>query len=315
MSARSRVSNLLVLAAFVAVPQLAAARDGADDSLKFQTPSIPVPTGVEVKTDSSGRRTFRVETPKALPSVSPGTGKVLSAQFCARFTDATGGVNTDVTKRFNELQTQFGKRGDKIKSDFKTVTDTQNANRDKADGALKSKFTDLKSKATTAEQKQAVADFEAAVSSAVTARRAAVDAANAAFKQGLLDTNSTRQTALKQAATTYKTAVAAAIAAAKTSCAAGTDPQTVRNTLKTALEDAKAKLEAARQAVGKNDTNLDALKATRKAAVDKANADFKAAIKAALDKLKAALGATGDATPSPSSSPETSATPTPTVAP
>jgi len=98
---------------------------------------------------------------------------------------------------------------------------------------------------------------------------------------------------------------AAALASAKSSCAAGTAPATVRTNLKAALDVARANLETARKSVEKVGPNLDTLKAARKAAVDKANADFKAAVQAALAKLKAALGVTASNSPeaSPSSSP------------
>jgi hypothetical protein len=53
--------------------------------------------------------------------------------------------------------------------------------------------------------------------------------------------------------------------------------------------------------------NLDTAKSTRKAAITKANADFKAAMQAALTALKAALGTSGS--PEPSASPKVSASP------
>ncbi|HEY6737032.1 MAG TPA: hypothetical protein VI322_04935 [Candidatus Saccharimonadia bacterium] len=306
MRAPSKVLTLVLAAAFVVTPQLVLAFDGPGgfgDNISFATPTIPLPTNVSSLTDGSGRRTFVANT--ASPSGSPRV-RIEGAMFCNRFTDATGGVSSDLANRFNQLQTQFQQRGDKIKGDFKTVTDTQTNNRSKADAGLAAKFAELEVKATTDDQKAAVTEFEAAIKAAVAARRAAVDAADNTFKQGLLDANATRQAALKAAAADYRAAVQAALDAAKASCAAGTSPATVRDTLKSALDAARAKLEAARKAAGKGDTNLDALKAARKAAVDKANADFRAAVKAALTKLRAALGT---ATPSPVDT--TTATPTP----
>ena len=295
----------VLAASFVITPQLSLAKNGADDAVEFSTPQIPLPSGVVSADDNSGRRTFRANTPSPSASASP---KVEGGKFCQRYTEVTGSVGTDLTKNFNDLQSKFQQRGDKIKTDFKSVFDTQTTNRTKADDALKAKFASLEAKASTDVQKQAVKNFETAVQAAVTARRAAVDAANATFRQGLLDANSTRVATLKQAATDYRAAVQAALAAAKASCAAGADSQTVRNTLKSALDAAKAKLDAARDAAGKGDANLDALKSTRKAAVDRANADFRTAIKAALDKLKSVLG-TSTPIPSPADTAEPSPTP------
>ena len=113
----------------------------------------------------------------------------------------------------------------------------------------------------------------------------------------LLAIVSARQTQLKTAAATYQSAVVAAIAAAKASCSAGVAPATVRATFIASLTTARTALEAARKNIDKS-TGVDALKATRKAAVDQAIADFKASVQAALVVLKAAL-------PSPSATPDT----------
>jgi hypothetical protein len=275
---------LALSAATLLVPSFAAAEDGQ--------PTTPVRTPIV-------RESPR---PSESPDVVP-PGKPAPAQFCSRFTDATGKLGTDTTNTFNQLSNSFAERGTKISADFKSIEDKINLSRTNADGQRATKFSELESKATTTSQKAAVTAFEQAITAAVAARRAATDAADAAFKAGLLSATSARQAQLKAAATAYKTAVATALANAKASCAAGTSPDVVRTNLKTALSNALATLNAARKNAPLVGPNLDALKATRKAAVDKANADFKAAVNAALATLKTALGVTSSPSPSPTATP------------
>ena len=77
----------------------------------------------------------------------------------------------------------------------------------------------------------------------------------------------------------------AALDKSKSDCAAGTDPAAIRETLRAALDAAKTKLRSDLQAVEKLGDATKALIETRRAAHDKAMADFKIA----LDKAKADL--------------------------
>jgi len=275
---RSKLLSLLMTGALL-MPSLAI----AEDSNQGGTEGTNRPTLLQPRSSSPE------------PTRSP---KVEGAQFCARFTDATGDVSGQTSTKFTELQSDFNGRAGKVDDDFNSVNQKLATSRKSGDDRLQENFDKLNAKATTDDQKAAVATFEAAVKDAVTKRRAAVDAANTAFHTAVLGAVSARQNALKTAAAAYKSTVAAAIAAAKASCAAGTPAATVRATLAAKLAAAKSALETARQTADKVGPDLTAAKAARKAAVDKANADFKAAIQAALTALKAALGTT-TSTPTP----------------
>ncbi|MEO7617361.1 MAG: hypothetical protein ABIS59_00805, partial [Candidatus Saccharibacteria bacterium] len=98
-------------------------------------------------------------------------------------------------------------------------------------------------------------------------------------------------------------------AQAKTSCAAGTAPKTVRETLGTALRAAQAKLVEARKAAEKVRPNLDPLKTAHKAAIKQANTEFRASLKDAFTTLKATLSLSASPEPSVSPSPSTQASP------
>lgn len=237
------------------------------------------------------------------PSASP---RVAAGQICTKIGDITGKVSTDTNDRFTQLGNDFAARDANVNQKAADVSAKIAASRAQWDAKRLQDFAKLEAKATNAAQKQDILNFETAVKAAVATRRAAVDAADAAFKNGVLAAINARQTQLKTAATTYKNAVASALAAAKASCAVGTSPEAVRTNLQNALKTARANLETARAAVSKVGPNVDTLKATRKAAVLKADTDFKAAVQAALAALKTALGADK---PSASASPSPSATP------
>ncbi len=220
------------------------------------------------------------------PSVSP---RVESAHFCGRFTEATADLSTGTTSRFKQLQDNVVQHDTKLKDDFASLKTKQTSGRQTADHNLQDRLAKLDAQATTTAQKTAIADFKTAILAAVTTRRAAFDTAGTTFHTGLAAVLSARQTALKTAATTYRAAVASALAAAKASCLAGTSPATVRTTLRAALKTAQTNLQTTRASMDKLGPDVRTLTAAHRAAIAKANADFKTTVQTALAKLKAAL--------------------------
>ena len=280
------------------VPAVTLARGGGDDN--------PTSSPTVHEAEAS-------ESPE--PSESPKSGRFEfkgdSRNFCSRFNTSSGKLTADFDNRVNKLngdQDSDSKKRDEAEQTATTkITDL----RTKADDLRGQHFTKLEDDATTADQTQAVKDFEAAVQAAVTARRAAVDKARADFKTGVAAAVAGRQAQIKQALATFHSAVAAALAQAQTSCAAGTSPQTVMQTLKTQLEAARTALKAALQSASKVGSQVKQLAATRNAAIQAANAAFKQAVQDAAAKLKASLGQNDQESPSPSDSlsPSPSATP------
>jgi hypothetical protein len=221
--------------------------------------------------------------------------------LCTKLGDVTGPVSSETASRFKKLDENFGNRNDKVVDHASKVETRIAEQRAKADAKRQEHFSNIDSKATTT-QKQAVTAFQTAIKDAVAKRRAAVDAANTAYKQAVLVTLKQRQTQLRTAAAAYQTSVTTAVNRAKASCTAGAKPAVVRETLQAGLKAARQRLETARKAAIKVG-NQGTLKATRKAAIDKANADFKASVQQALTTLKVALKTPS---PSPSISPDAS---------
>lgn len=244
-------------------------------------------------------------TPKPTVTATPEPEQVETTALCTKIGVIAGRLGEDTNTHFQKLSDGFSNRGDKISHHFNEVNQKLADKRYGADAAREQRFASLVQKAQNDGQKQAILTFQSEVKAAVTTHRSAISDANAAFKQGVIDAVTQRQSQLKAAAAAYRTAVTAALAQAKASCVAGTAPSTVRNRLAAALNTAKANLDTARKNAEKVKPGLDSLKATRKAAIEQANASFKAAIQSALTKLKAVLAASQpSATPKPSESPE-----------
>lgn len=280
---------LSLLATSLLVPSLTFAQNGQDDNAAEITPS---------------------------PSATPKVERIESAEFCAKAADIIKNVGDDTAGRFDKLNNDFTQRGSKISANFSDIDRKLAEKHAQSDTSRDQRFASLLEKAQTNAQKQAILTFQTEVNTAVANHRAALAAANTAYKQGVIAAVTQRQTQFKAAAATYRTAVTTALNRAKASCAAGTSPKVVRDRLRVALNAAKQNLEASRKSIESGRTNLEPLKAARKAAIDKANANFKTALKLALVKLKAALGADqASSSPKPSKSPEASTTPSPSATP
>jgi hypothetical protein len=244
-----------------------------------------------------------IRTPQGTPD-TPSHPQVTPnpEQFCTNLTSVTSMIGGNTNNQFQDLKTNFAGGASKVKQDLTGVGNSLASARAAADQKRDADFQELSAKATTDAQKAAIATFEASVTQAITTERTSVDTADMAFEQGVLAVISARQTALANAAANYKAAVASALSQAGSSCTAGVSPMTVRTTLQEALQAARSALQSVAsksQGLGPNVSNLAA---TRKAAVQKAQALAKTAIDAALATLKAALGV-------PAGSPTPSATP------
>ena len=158
----------------------------------------------------------------------------------------------------------------------------------------------LQAKAETDVQKAAIAQFKIAMQTAFNARQTALDAANTAFRTVLDKAVAERKAAVQSAADTLKGSVKTALAKANADCQAGVAGATVRAALKTSLDAAHAKFRTDVQAADKIGVNARTQAETRRAAVEKAKTEFKAAALKARDALKAALNAESSA-----SAPET----------
>jgi hypothetical protein len=215
----------------------------------------------------------------------------MAGNFCTRITN----TSTDISSKLTKAEDNRGSVRLDILAKLKDRKDKRavdiQAKRDEAKTNFEKLIANLTATATTDAQKNAIDVFKTTIENAMTTRKTAVDAAVKAYQDGLDALVGQREDTIKAAAATFKTAVSNAVTTAKSSCAAGTDPATVRTTFMASLKTAN---EAFRSAVqvkvqGQNSQQIESLAKTRNDAIKAANDAFKQTVKQARDILKAAF--------------------------
>jgi hypothetical protein len=219
----------------------------------------------------------------------PDSRSAVGDNFCTRFTNASDSVTKELSKRVGEHEKRLtDKDSSIIKKEQETDTHLGEV-RIKEDKARTAEFAKIDALAKTDAQKVAVTAFKVAVTTAISIRRTAVDAALTTFRAGVEKTKTTRRTSMEAIAKTFKASVETALTKAKTSCAAGTDPKTVKATLTSELKTAQTKLQADRKALD-GSAAIKNLVATKKKAIESAMNVFHASMETARGALKLALG-------------------------
>lgn len=203
-------------------------------------------------------------------------------------------LSTVVTQRLDEKKKGLSDRRaaagkameERKQSREQGLTDIETKN----DGRRSEIYAKLHAKATTDAHREAVDAFQKAVDDAVAVRREAVRSANTTFVQGVKDAVAGRKSAADAAVKSFHDAIQSAVGKAKTDCAAKADQVIVRAQFAEAVKTAGAKLRTDLQAVEKFGISVKPLIDARRAAAEKARADFKAAVEKARFDLKAAFG-------------------------
>ena len=301
MKVHSRIA-IVALSLNLLLPTATLAQGGSDDLSASPSSSPEVHTSEAPHTEgsTSGKQT----------TVKPED----AAKFCANVGKTKENITGSTKEKADKLKEGFDKRTTNIASKRAEITLKVSANRLKSDAERTRRFAELESKAKTDAQKTAVKSYEAAVLAAVAKHRAAVDAADKTFLDGVAIAVGSRQTQLTALTQGYQAAVSLAIVQAKSSCAAGVPAPTVRQNLSTTLKTIHSKFAEARKALEKSKPNLDILKDAHKAAIKQANADFRAALKAAFAQLKAVLSP-ADKTETDSAKTEATGSPSPSISP
>jgi hypothetical protein len=141
----------------------------------------------------------------------------------------------------------------------------------------------------TPEQKAAIAEFRASHKEAQEIRKMAVDNAMLAYKTALDKLFAERHTAAQTVTIAFKNSMNQALQKAKADCATGVEQSTIKATLNASVKAAQEKFKLDRKSIEKPGQDVELLVKTRNEAVRKANEDFKATMKTAHEKLKAAF--------------------------
>lgn len=188
----------------------------------------------------------------------------------------------EIRNRQEERLNSWEEKSAQVESELDSRRETWDENRDQ-------QFTKLEERAQTEVQEKAVTDFEATVRAAIATRRATIDTAMKIFRDGVQAAVRTRQGQIDQLVSDSKASRQAAIDKAQEACDNGSDPATVRTTLRTSLQAAKGDIQSDKQDVAKVGATVEALVRIRQQAVEKAKGDFKAVMEQARIQLKKAF--------------------------
>lgn len=238
-----------------------------------------------------GERTVKMEERQAnLAAKKEELQEKRQEAFCARFTEKTGNKTERMDDRAGNVSDRVMNRGERRTDRRDNRDDTLSEKRDNQDDRRSDLYTKLEGRADTDEEKAAVAEFKATVDKAVEDRRSAIDKAISDFRTGVDASVDTRNSSVKDTHSAFKQAVDAAVAQAKSDCESGKSPEEVRSAYEAAMKAARENRNEDKQVIDKIGDDIKKLAETRKAAVEKALADFKATVEAAKEKLKSVMG-------------------------
>ena len=214
----------------------------------------------------------------------------LNLNFCTNLAKLETSIANRIPKREEKRDDRLDTRIAKVGNHFQLRLTKLEDHRSDWDKNRIDRYTKMEARASTTAQIAAVATFKTNVDAAVKVRRAAVDSAVKTFQDGVNKLLAGRQTTVDAAFAKLKTDTSAAIAKAKEACANGTDPMTIRTTLATDLKVANDAFSASIKPSTTLESQVNALRVTRDAAVKAAIEAFNKVLDAELVKLKAAFG-------------------------
>jgi hypothetical protein len=210
--------------------------------------------------------------------------------FCERFTDQSKKISDRITERAGRIENRITSREDRYSERRENRDAKLSEKRSAQDERYSERYASLEATADTDAEKKAVVVFRKAMDAALDVRREVVDDALEAFRTGVDAAITGRKSSMENTLKTFESSVDAAIASAKSACESGTDPATVRENFRESLESAREKLKNDRSNMETVGQKVKALAETKKTALAKALADFKAAAEKARTELKTAFG-------------------------
>ena len=214
--------------------------------------------------------------------------KTISKQpaSCDRIAEMTAQVANRLSEKgqnFDDRKTNWQQKW----QDHITQADANlSKDRDAAKQRRQGMYDKLMERATTDAQKASVTKFETMIEAAVTERQAAVDVAIKEFRTSVSALRDSKKTTLTTGVDTFKQAIQEAASTATSQCKAGTDPQTVRENFRSAVDAARTTLQSARQSVDTMSENVSTLAQTREDAIKTALKTFQTQVGAAREELK-----------------------------
>lgn len=213
----------------------------------------------------------------------------VQGEFCGTFAETTGNIAEKLSGVRSKIEDFRENREGAMEDRRDTRDENLNEIRSEQDARRVEWYGKLEVRAKTDDEKDAVKEFEKTVDAAVETRRDAVDAARETFRSGVDALVAGKKTSVESAADNFENAVNAAVAAAKADCEAGKDPETIRNTFRKSLKNARETLSKERKSSEGIGDQVEALAKTRNESVRKAVEAFNATLKSAAETLKKAF--------------------------
>jgi len=212
-----------------------------------------------------------------------------SAGFCSALSQRASSMKQQLSDMASKLEQRKTERESNLQDKWNNYLNGIKNKEDGQDQRLAAESQKLNDNATSTAEQAAVAAFTQSMRVALTARRTAVATALDTFHKGVVAVASSKDSNVANALKSASNALDSAIQKAQADCTAGKSAQTVRTQLMSVMQSLQSSFASARQ---KDDmsSEMKQLVAAKNAAIKKAQDDFKAAVIAARDALKAALG-------------------------
>lgn len=223
---------------------------------------------------------FATTTPKVAKS---------GAGYCANLTAKLDAQNQKLADQLSKFEAKRTEQLNKVSNNRAAADERKLGVRAAIDANRDSRVAKLLTRASTTEQQTAVANFKATLATITEARRVAVDAAVATYRSSVDSALGLRASSTETAKATLQATVASILEKAKTDCANGISAQTVRATTNNSIKAARQQFSASVKSLDKVKVTVTGDLATRKAAVEKAQVDFKTAYEKAIADLKLAF--------------------------
>lgn len=209
--------------------------------------------------------------------------------FCARAGTLDGTIKNRIREHELKLATKRTEAENKVRTTWADEDKDRLEKMTAADAARETQFTELMAYAKNDTQRAAVTVFQTTVTEAVKTRRAAVDSAIKTYRDDILSLYDSRKGILEKTISSLKEKSSSALVKAKEDCVNGVPTATVRERYLANLKKAESDAQSIRTDFKKNPESREPIIAVRKAALQKAEADFKASLEKARTDLRVAL--------------------------
>lgn len=209
--------------------------------------------------------------------------------FCTRLSAVSASLNSQISKKINNLATLQDARANDIKIRFTNRNKELNTDRSHWDADRKLQYETMETKAITELQKQSLEQYKSVIESAVIKRRANIDTAMNLYRSSIDSSLSDGQDSIIQVVNNYKEAVVAAESKAQTNCAGGQDPTIVREAFRSDLQSAKETLVSSTNGLDKVSGMMSEVTNTRRNSIGSTINEFHSFVNQARERLKTAL--------------------------